>query len=122
MLVLFDQGTPVPIAKFLSGHTVRTAREQGWDTLANGDLLLAAEEAGFDVLLTTDKNLFYQQNLKTRRIAVVVLGRNRWSIVKLVLPLIVAAVNAAPQEVTGSWTCRMSRLRQTTLQMVPPWR
>lgn len=92
MLVLFDQGTPVRIAKFLLGHAVKTARQQGWDTLVNGELLRVAEEAGFDVLVTTDKNLIYQQNLKSRKIAIVVLGRNRWSIVKLVVPQIVAAV------------------------------
>ena len=95
MLVLFDQGTPVPIAHSLLGHSVKTARQLGWDTLANGELLRVAEEAGFDVLLTTDKNLSYQKNLKDRKIAIVVLGRNRWSIVKAVLPQIVAAVNGA---------------------------
>ena len=62
MLVLFDQGTPVPIAESLPDHSVKTVRELGWDTLANGELLRRAEEAGFDVLLTTDKNLPYQQN------------------------------------------------------------
>ena len=76
-------------------HAVKTARQQGWDTLLNGELLRVAEEAGFDVLLTTDKNLAHQQNLKGRRIAIVVLGRNRWRIVKAVLPQIAAAVNAA---------------------------
>ena len=100
MLVLFDQGTPVPIANSLLGHSVKTARQLGWDTLANGELLRVAEEAGFDVLLTTDKNLGYQQNLKDRKIAIVVLGRNRSSIVKAVLPRIVAAVNGA---VPGSY-------------------
>ena len=95
MLVLFDQGTPVPIANSLLGHSVKTARQLGWDTLANGELLRVAEEAGFDVLLTTDKNLGYQQNLRDRKIAIVVLGRNRWSIVKTVLSHIVAAVNGA---------------------------
>ncbi len=95
MLVLFDQGTPVPIANSLLGHSVKTARQLGWDTLANGELLRMAEEAGFDVLLTTDKNLGYQQNLEDRKIAIVVLGRNRWSSVKAVLPHIVAAVNGA---------------------------
>jgi hypothetical protein len=67
----------------------------GWDTLTNGELLHAAEQAGFDVLLTTDKNLTYRQNLKGRRIAIVVLGRNRWRMVKTVLLQIVAAVNDA---------------------------
>lgn len=45
MLVLFDQGTPVGIRDSLSGHTVRTAHQQGWSTLLNGELLLAAEQA-----------------------------------------------------------------------------
>ena len=63
MLVLFDQGTPVPIAGILPEHAVKTARQMGWDTLLNGDLLRVAEEAGFDVLVTADKNLVYQHNL-----------------------------------------------------------
>jgi hypothetical protein len=46
MLILFDQATPVPICPYLEGHTVRTAAQQAWDKLANGDLLAAAEEAG----------------------------------------------------------------------------
>jgi hypothetical protein len=57
MLILFDQGTPVPLRRFLAGHTVKTAAEQGWSTLANGSLLDAAEAAKFEVLVTTDKNL-----------------------------------------------------------------
>ena len=56
MRILFDQGVPVPIAAYLREHTVRTALEEGWDTLANGDLLRVTEDAGFDVLLTTDTN------------------------------------------------------------------
>jgi hypothetical protein len=72
MLVLFDQGTPLGIRFSLPEHTVKTAREQEWSTLLNGELLRAAEDAGFDVLLTTDKNLPYQQNLKGRKLAVAV--------------------------------------------------
>jgi len=53
MLVLFDQGTPVPIRPFLVGHTVKTAAEQGWSTLSNGNLMNAAEGAGFEILVTT---------------------------------------------------------------------
>jgi hypothetical protein len=74
MLILFDQGTPLPLGAFLTGHTVKTAAEQGWSTLANGKLLDAAEAAGFEVLVTTDKNLPHQQNLARRRLAIVVLG------------------------------------------------
>ena len=77
MLILFDHGTPRSIARLLKGHTVVEAIAKGWDKFANGALLRAAEEAGFDVLFSTDKNTRYQQNVEGRRIAVVVLGNLR---------------------------------------------
>jgi len=95
MLVLLDQGTPVPIRLYLTGHTVRTAAQQGWSTLPNGELLQAAEAAGFDVLVTTDKNLVFQQSLKERKIAVVVLGNPQWPVAQLHVQSIVAAVSAS---------------------------
>lgn len=95
MRVLFDQGTPVGIRQALSEHTVKTAHQQGWSTLLNGELLRAAEDAGFDVLVTTDKNLAYQQNLRDRKIAIVVLGRSRWSLVQPALHRIAASINTA---------------------------
>ena len=95
MLILLDQGTPVGIRDALKGHTVKTAYQQGWSRLLNGELLRAAEDAGFDVLVTTDKNVVYQQNLRHRKIAIIILGRNRWSLIRLALPQIVNAVNAA---------------------------
>ena len=101
MLVLFDQATSVPIRQFLKGHTVKTAWQQGWDQLRNGDLLTAAEQAGFDVLLTTDKNLQYQQNLKRRKIAIVVLGQQQWPTLRPHVQLVVDAVDAATP---GSYT------------------
>jgi hypothetical protein len=61
MLILFDQATPVPLRPYLGPHTVFTAAQKGWDRLRNGDLLDAAEDAGFEMLLTTDKNIRYQQ-------------------------------------------------------------
>jgi hypothetical protein len=78
MRALFDQATPVPIRTFLIGHTVRTAAQQHWDTLKNGELLTVAEHAGFEVFLTTDKNIRYQQNMTGRTIAVVVIGVQQW--------------------------------------------
>jgi hypothetical protein len=101
MLILFDQGTPVPIRPFLKEHTVQTTAERGWDTLENGELLRAAEAAGFDVLVTPDKNMRYQQNLTVRTIALVVLGNPRWPVLRLHIEGIVAAVNAATP---GSYT------------------
>ena len=95
MLVLFDHGTPRGLARALEGHTVKEARAQGWDTLSNGDLLNAAEKAGFDVLLTTDTNLPHQQNLQGRKLAIVILSKNRWSLVRPMMKQIADAVSVA---------------------------
>lgn len=92
MKILFDNGTPKPIALELPGHEVSLARRIGWHELRNGELLAKAEAAGFDVLLTTDKNLRYQQNLSGRRISIVVLGNSQWPEVRLHLARVVAAV------------------------------
>ena len=78
MKVLFDQGTPAPLRKALALHEVRTAFECGWPALTNGELLSAAEADGFEVLITTDQNLRYQQNLAQRRIAIVVISTTNW--------------------------------------------
>jgi hypothetical protein len=95
MRILFDQGTPAPLIPFLEGHTVTQAKDRGWERLVNGELLKAAEEAGFEVLLTTDKNMTAQQNLTARVIAIVVLGNSQWRIVQRHVRKIAAAVNAA---------------------------
>ena len=96
MLILFDNGTPRTLARFLiDRHMVTEARARGWEELGNGELLKEAEAAGFEVLIATDKNLSYQQNLKGRRIAIVVLGQGRWSLIRHHVAEVVAAVNAA---------------------------
>ena len=95
MLILFDNGAPRGLTSFLTGHTVEEARARGWDQLVNGELLAVAEQAGFEVLVTADKNIRYQQNLVARKIALVVLEHPQWPMVKLVAEKIVAAVNAA---------------------------
>ena len=95
MRILFDNGTPRGLAAFLPGHTVEEARLHGWEELENGALIEVAERAGFDVILTTDKNIRYQQNLTTRRIALLVLQHSQWPMVKLVAGAIAATVNAA---------------------------
>lgn len=100
MLILFDNGTPRGLSRFLTGHSVEEARARGWEELANGELIEAAEQAGFEVIVTTDKNIRYQQKLRARTIALVVLGHSQWPMVKLVVENIVAAVNAAQ---TGSY-------------------
>ena len=102
MRILFDHGTPRGIARVLAEHTVLTAYAQGWDRLNNGALLRAAEDAAIDVLLTTDQQIRYQQNLAGRTIAIVALtGTTRWTRVRLYLDRIAVAVNAATP---GSYT------------------
>lgn len=100
MCVLFDNGTPRGLARFLVGHSVVEARTRGWEDLANGELMAAAELAGFEVLVTTDKNIRYQQNLIDRKLALVALGHSQWPMVRLVAATIAAAVDAA---VPGSY-------------------
>jgi predicted nuclease of predicted toxin-antitoxin system len=95
MRILFDHVTPRGIARFLPGHIVTKAKDRGWDRLGNGNLLAEAERAGFDVLLTADKNMRYQQNLTGRRIAIVVLSTPQWPRVRLHMERIAAAVNSA---------------------------
>ena len=94
MRILFDNGTPRGLARFLTGHIVDEARAHGWEELENGDLIDVAERSGFEVLVTTDNNIRYQQNLASRKIALVVLQHSQWPMVKLVAAHIVAAVNA----------------------------
>jgi hypothetical protein len=101
VLVLFDQGTPVPLRESLSDHQVATAYERGWADLSNGALLDAAERDGFAVPVTTDSNLEYQQNLGARRIAIVVLTSTSWPRIQRSLTAISRAVAAST---TGSFT------------------
>ena len=95
MLVLFDHSTPAPLRYALKAHTVVEAVERGWETLANGALLQEAEAAGFEVFITADKNIRYQQNLTRRRIAILVLENAQWPILRPHVGRVVAAVNAA---------------------------
>jgi hypothetical protein len=98
MIVLFDNGTPRTLARYLidhDHHTVTEARARGWEELQNGELLTVAEAAGFEVMVTTDRNIRYQQNLTGRKIALVVLNKGRWSLIKAHVAEVAAAINAA---------------------------
>ncbi len=99
--VLFDQGTPAPLRNALTAHEVETAFERGWSTLENGRLIAEAEAAGFEVFVTTDRNLKYQQNLATRTIAIVVLLTTSWPRIERQLAVVVKTVDAA---VSNSYT------------------
>ena len=101
MRVLFDQGTPAPLRRLLERHQVETAYERGWSSLENGELISAAESAGFEVFVTTDRNLKYQQNLASRKLAIVVLLSTSWPRIQVASASVVAAVNGAA---AGSYT------------------
>ena len=101
MRILFDHGTPFPLREALTGHRITRTQDMGWDRLSNGALLTAAEQAGFELLLTTDKNIRYQQNLTGRTIAILVLGTSQWPVLRLHVQRIADAVNAVTP---GSYT------------------
>ncbi len=101
MLILLDNNAPRGLVSVLVGHQVVEARDRGWATLQNGDLLLVAERSGFELFLTADRNIRYQQSLAGRKIAIVVLSQLRWRLVRRKIPAIAAAVDAAS---TGSFS------------------
>jgi len=81
--VLLDHCVPRPFRNMLTGCDVSTTHEMGWAEFKNGELIKAAENAGFDIFITADKNLRYQQNLSERRIAVIELPTNRLKLIGL---------------------------------------
>ncbi len=104
MKILFDQGTPVPLRRSLGSYIVDTAYECGWSALTNGDLLAMAEQAGYELMITTDQNLRYQQNLASRNIAIIVLLSTSWPRIQRYIETIQTAIDSsAPgtyQEIT----------------------
>jgi hypothetical protein len=94
MRILFDQGTPQPLRRQLTGHSVDTEYEQGWSTLKNGVLLATAEQAGYDLFITTDQNLRYQQNLVGRTVSILVLKTTSWPKIRQHRGRIPSAVDA----------------------------
>lgn len=94
MRILFDQGTPVPLRRYLPGHSIDTAYERGWSELANGNLLSKAEQEGYELLVTTDRNLRYEQNLEGRQIAIAVLTTTSWPRIKQQTDCVQSAIDA----------------------------
>ena len=97
MRIPFDKNVPYQLRRYLVTHNVRTAAEQGWSRLVNGDLLRAAEGHGFDVLVTADQSLEYQQNLAGRKLALVVLSTNHIGVLEKHPEKLVSAINAATE-------------------------
>ena len=98
--VLFDKNVPYPLKQHLTDYQVKTAEEEGWGQIANGELINCAEEAGFQILLTCDQNLCYQQNLAHRQLSIVVLGSNIWPGIS---PRIAEIVGALERVSAGSF-------------------
>ena len=92
MKILFDHGTPRPLRQELPGHSVDTAADMGWDRLVNGDLLDSAEQDGYEILITTDQSMRHQQNLASRRLAIIVLLSQAWPYAESRLEEIRAAI------------------------------
>lgn len=92
--ILFDENSPRPLRRFLVGHTVRTAQQMGWAGIENGDLLAIAQSE-FDVVLTTDKGIKYQQNFTGRDIAVITLRAfdNRIKALTPLMPQVLALLS-----------------------------
>lgn len=98
--ILFDHCTPKPLRRHLAGYDIRTCYEEGWAALRNGELLAAADAAGFDVFLTADQNLRDQQNLGSRRVAIIELPTNRLALIE---PLASAIQQALTRATPGSY-------------------
>lgn len=94
MRILFDQGTPAPLRQHLARHTIDTAFERGWSNWHNGALLDAVEQEGYDLLITTDQNLRYQQNLADRQLAIIVLLSTSWPRIQLRIDEILTAIES----------------------------
>ena len=101
MKILFDHCTPAPLRRHLAGHVVDTANERGWSTMRNGNLLDRAEADGYDLLITTDQDMRYQQNLSRRRLAVLLLLNNSWPRIQHHIDAITEAI---PQTQPGQLT------------------
>lgn len=88
MSILLDHCTPAPLRRHLTEHSVQTAVSRGWETLRNGDLLQRAEDDGYELLITTDQSMKYQQNLTDRDIAILILLSNSWPLIRLHIGMI----------------------------------
>jgi hypothetical protein len=93
--ILFDKNVPYSLRRYLEGYQVRTAEDEGWGQTSNGELIGIAEETGYQIMLTCDQNIQYQQNLEGRIISMVVLGSNIWPAIQPKIAEIVAAVQRA---------------------------
>jgi len=94
MRVLLDEQLPRHLAREIVGHDVRTVQQRGWAGLKNGELLRVAADAGFDVLVTADRNLQFQQNLSQSQLGIILLvaPSNGLEHLRPLLPNLLAAI------------------------------
>jgi hypothetical protein len=93
MRVILDENVPNPLAGWLAGHEVTTVQKEGWSGIRNGELIAKIDRL-FELFITADKNLRYQQNLRNRHIAILELPTNRW-------PRLVPLQDAIIHEISG---------------------
>ncbi|MCY4555849.1 MAG: hypothetical protein OXF79_05635 [Chloroflexi bacterium] len=93
MLTLLDHSVPQPLRAYLPAHTVHTAEQLGWDRLPDGEVITLAEEAGYELPITCDKGIRYQQNLVGRNLSVLVLMYNNWRLIRARVDAITASIN-----------------------------
>ena len=110
MKIILDESTPQKLRLLIDGsHTVVTTWYQGWSGLKNGALLSAAEAAGFDLFITADQEVSYQQNLTGRKMALLVLSSNNWGLIKARIVEIMAAIKSATPGSFGFVNIRYAR-------------
>ncbi len=124
MRVLFDQNMPWRLRRFLIGHDVSTASEMGWSEIENGELLSVAEAAGFELFITGDQSISYQQNLTSRKIAIIELTKNNWPSIANYVVEISDAADSATAGHTGLWlasTCTRGESRNRNREHLPAY-
>lgn len=95
MKIILDESVPQKLRLLIEDHAVVTVAFQGWSGLKNGALLKAAEDAGYELFITADQEIRYQQNLADRKMALLVLSTNNWYYLKAAIAKVIAAITAA---------------------------
>ena len=93
MKIILDENLPKALKRYLSAYEVTTVQEQGWAGVKNGELIARIDEV-YDVFITSDKNLKYQQNLTGRRIAIIELPTNRLKLLETITDKILLEVES----------------------------
>ena len=118
--ILLDEGVPIGVRGLLIMHDVPSAAEVGWAGLTNRDQIVAADDAGYEVMITADQNIRYQQNLAKRRISLVVLTMNHWDRIRANAEAFIPAVDAATPGSYRTVQLPRPKRRRSSYPRVPP--